>query len=68
MAARNQVNASLQASERRQNAADRRAAHLAALATQQADLKREAADRQTKRDRDSKRATRAAAAPPKSPK
>lgn len=46
------VNASVQAAERRQSAMERREAQLAALSSQQSDLKREAAERQAKRDHD----------------
>jgi hypothetical protein len=54
MPAKKEVTASVQASERRQSAMERRAEHLAALTSQQSDLKREAAERQARRDRDAK--------------
>jgi hypothetical protein len=50
MAVRHKVTPSLQPLERRPSSAERRAAQVAALATQQADLKREAAERRAKRD------------------
>jgi len=53
MAAKYPSNAAAQA-ERRQNSAERRAAQLAALATQQSDLKAEAAERMARRERDAK--------------
>jgi len=48
--AKHQVTASVQASERRASSMERRAAQLAALATQQSDLKAEAAEREKRRD------------------
>jgi hypothetical protein len=49
MAAKNNVTVSVDGTQRRPSYAERRAAQTAALATQQADLKREAAERRAKR-------------------
>ena len=54
MPARSDSSASAHDAERRQTATERRAAQLAALATQQSDLKREAAERQVRRDQAAK--------------
>ena len=54
MPARSHSSASAQPAERHQSAAERRAAQLAALSTQQSDLKREAAERQVRRDKHAK--------------
>jgi hypothetical protein len=50
MAVRHKVTTSSQPLERRPSSAERRAAQVEALATQQADLKREAAERRAKRE------------------
>jgi hypothetical protein len=52
MAARKPVTVSVQPTEQRPNSAERRAAQVLALSTQQADLKREAAERRAKRELD----------------
>jgi hypothetical protein len=49
MAAKNRVTVSVQATKQRPNSAQRRAAHIAAFSTTQAELKREAAERRAKR-------------------
>jgi hypothetical protein len=49
MAAKHKVTVSQQPADRRQTYAERRAEQIAALATQQADLKREAAERRARR-------------------
>ena len=49
MAAKNKMTVSVQPSARRMTAAERRAARIGTLATQQATLKQEAADRRRKR-------------------
>ncbi len=54
MAAKKDESAVFQANARRESAMGRRAAQLAALSSQQADLKREAAERQARRDRDAR--------------
>ena len=50
MAPKSKVTVSVQPTEQRPNSSERRAAQTAALATQQADLKREAAERRAKRE------------------
>ncbi len=54
MPARSQSSASAQGAERRQSAMERRAAQVAALSAQQSNLKREAAERQVRRDKKAK--------------
>ncbi len=49
MAAKQKVTVSVQPTTHRPSAAERRAAHIATVSTQQAELKREAADRRAKR-------------------
>jgi hypothetical protein len=49
MAARNKVTVSTRPTNPRGTTAERRAAHIASLSTQQAELKQEAADRRAKR-------------------
>ncbi|HWE08251.1 MAG TPA: hypothetical protein VG325_02785 [Solirubrobacteraceae bacterium] len=49
MAAKRKVTVSMQPSNRRPSGAERRAAQIASLATQQAELKQEAADRRDER-------------------
>jgi hypothetical protein len=50
MPPKHKVTTTLQPLERRPSSAERRAAQVEALSTQQADLKREAAERRAKRD------------------
>jgi len=50
MAAKHKVTTTMQPLERRPSSAERRAAQVEALAGQQADLKREAAERRAKRE------------------
>jgi hypothetical protein len=50
MAPKRAVTVSVQPTEQRPSSSERRAAQIAALATQQADLKREAAERRAKRE------------------
>ena len=49
MAAKHKVTVSMQSTNRRPNSAERRAAHIASIATRQAELKQEAADRRAAR-------------------
>jgi hypothetical protein len=49
MAAKNKVTVSVQPAKHRPTSAERRAAHTEMIATKQADLKREAAERRAKR-------------------
>jgi hypothetical protein len=64
IAAKNKVTVSVQPTTRRPNSAERRAAQIATLATQQATLKQEAADRRRKRAED---AEAASTEPPRRP-
>ncbi|HEY3946715.1 MAG TPA: hypothetical protein VGL78_15910 [Solirubrobacteraceae bacterium] len=52
MAAKHKVTALVGPTTPRASSAERRAAQIAALSTQQSDLKREAAERRRERDRD----------------
>jgi hypothetical protein len=64
MAAKHKVTVSVQPTNHRPTSAERRAAQIASLATRQAELKQEAADRAAAR---AEQTASAASAPPSSP-